>query len=466
MGLFPAFRGPVAQVVPFYMLVLLLVACAAGGGSSFPDVYSLLYVRPIAIIGFVAALLVPTPADWRPYRAPLILFALFALLMAVQLIPLPPSLWTALPGRAPYVPLAALAGIEQPWRPISLTPDLTVNSLAALIVPAAVLAAFVKLTPDQRRTTVALLIALCCFSAALGVLQFAGGKRSILYWYQRTYQGFPVGFLSNRNHQAVLLALVFPALRVWMLGERASVNTPSNRVWRQRRQWLALGLGIFTLPVILATGSRAGMMVTLLSLAATFVLFPARRDRAEDRSVPAWRTWAMRAGIPAAFILLIVLTYVFGRAASIDRFLSLSAVDTDQRFLYAPIVLAIVRTSFPIGTGFGSFDPLFRQYEPDAILKNSFYNHAHNELFELAMMAGLAGLLLLGAFLLWWGSRMVAALRDRDRNDRNRVARLGGIIVAFVLLASIFDYPLRTPLMAAVFTIGCCLLCERRSLDA
>ena len=450
-----ALQGPLAQTAPFYLLLLLLVACALGGGSSFADVYSLLYVRPIAIICFMAALLTPTVADWRTYRAPLLLFAVFALMMAAQLIPLPPSVWTALPGRAPYVSAAALSGIAQPWRPVSLTPDLTLNSLAALIVPAAVLAAFIKLTPVQRRAVVLVLTVLCGLSAALGVAQFAGGKRSLLYWYQRTYQGYPVGFLSNRNHHAVLLALVFPALRVWTL------SATQNKAWRVRRQWVALALGVFTLPVILATGSRAGMMVTLLSLATTFTLFPARSDRERDPSAtPRWHGRLLRFGVPAVLLLLVALTYAFGRAASIDRFLSLSALDSDQRFLYAPIVLAIVKANFPVGTGFGSFDPVFRQYEPDAILKSSFYNHAHNELFELAMMAGLAGLLLLVAFLLWWAVRMIAALRVRGVAETD-LARLGGVIVAFILLASLFDYPLRAPLMAAVFTLGCCLLCER-----
>jgi O-antigen ligase len=453
---FGAFRGPIARTAPFYLLLLLLVTCAMGGGSSFPDVYSLLYVRPVAILCFVAALLVPASGNWRRYRAPLLLFGLFALLMVIQLVPLPPSLWTALPGRAPYVGIAALAGVEQPWRPISLTPDLTLNSLAALIIPAAVLAAFPKLTSEQRRATVIVLIVLCACSAVMGVLQFAGGTRSALYWYQRTYRGFPVGFLSNRNHQAVLLALLFPALRVWTLSATA------NKAWQQRRQWLALALGVFVLPVILATGSRAGMMVTLLSIASTFALFPARR-RSGERSAPRWRAWAIGVGVPVALLLLIVLTYALGRAASIDRFLSLSALDSDQRFLYAPIVLGIVKASFPIGTGFGSFDPIFRQYEPDAILKSSFYNHAHNELFELAMMAGLAGLLLLAAFLIWWAVRMITTLRDAGDGDHHRLVRLGGMVIAFVLLASLFDYPLRAPLMAAVFTLACCLLCERRA---
>ena len=54
-------------------------------------------------------------------RVPLILLGALAALMAIQLIPLPPGIWTALPGRERYLEAAAAIGIPQPWRPISLT---------------------------------------------------------------------------------------------------------------------------------------------------------------------------------------------------------------------------------------------------------------------------------------------------------------------------------------------------------
>lgn len=455
-----AVSGPLVQSGNFYLLIILLGACAFGGGSSFANVTSLLYVRPIAVVCLVGAILIPRPSEWRMFRMPLIMLCLFALLMVVQLIPLPPSIWTVLPGREPYIELARLSGINQPWRPISLTPDLTMNSLVSLIVPAAILAGFVKLRLDQRRFMIVAVVTLCCASAALGVAQFAGGERSVLYWYQRTYPGFPVGFLSNRNHQAVLLALAFPALRVWTLGFAES------RALAQRRQWLALGLGILLVPIILATGSRAGMAVTILSLGVTFTLFGKPHGlRAEGMKASHLRILAWFGG--AVILLgLVMLTYIFGRAASIDRLASLGTMQENQRFLYAPMVVHIISDMFPIGAGFGSFDPVFRQYEPDGILRSSYFNHAHNELLELALMSGAAGLILLAGFISWWAVRIVGTLRDTDSSTERHMARLGGAIIAFVLLASLVDYPLRAPLMAAVFTIACCWLCERPTVKS
>src|SRR3546814_10933219 len=54
------------------------------------------------------------------------------LLVLLQLVPLPPAIWTALPGRD--VLLGALPG-EAVWRPGSIVPSATINAASSLIVP-------------------------------------------------------------------------------------------------------------------------------------------------------------------------------------------------------------------------------------------------------------------------------------------------------------------------------------------
>lgn len=449
-----ALNGPWRQTIDFYALLLLFAACALGGGTAFADVPSLLYVRPIAVICLTLFALTPAAIDWRSIRVPMVLLALFAALMIAQLIPLPPAMWTALPGRALYAQAAVAAGMSQPWRPISLTPDLTFNSLASLVVPAAVVIGMAKLSKEQRRATLFLFIALCFASALLGIAQFAGGKDSPLYLYRRTYPGFPVGFLSNRNHQAALLASLFPALRLWTLMPSA------NRVWRRNRQWAALALAIFTVPVVLATGSRAGIGLMILGVAAAFLMFAAPGDTgATSGRLRRIMLWLLPLGALAG---LIIVTYWFGRAASIERLMSLSA-QTDQRVQFAPTVLQITREQFLLGTGFGSFDPVFRQYEPDAILITSVFNHAHNELLELIITAGVPGVALLLAFLTWWAVRIIATARGGRGDPTVQLARFGGLLIAFLLLASLVDYTLRPPLMSAIFALGCCWLSAGRN---
>src|SRR3546814_7096221 len=53
-------------------------------------------------------------------------------LVLLQLGPLPPGLWTALPGRE-FLLSAPLS--QETWRPWSLTPSTTINAPSSLIVP-------------------------------------------------------------------------------------------------------------------------------------------------------------------------------------------------------------------------------------------------------------------------------------------------------------------------------------------
>ena len=76
----------------------------------------------------------------------------------------------------------------------------------------------------------------------------------------------------------------------------------------------------------------------------------------------------------------------------------------------------------PFGSGAGSFDPVYRIYEPAAALRPNFLNHAHNDLAQLAIEYGVPGLLLLAGLLSWWVWRSWRAWSPSgmrpDRADR------------------------------------------------
>jgi len=123
-----------------------------------------------------------------------------------------------------------------------------------------------------------------------------------------------------------------------------------------------------------------------------------------------------------------------------------------------PVVLDMVATYFPVGTGIGSFNPLFRIHEPFGLLKPTFFNHAHNDLLEVALDAGLPGLVLLAAAIGWWGWASVAAWRTASKRAAV-LPRLGSILLLLIIAASVFDYPVRTPMVMAVTIIAGVWLC-------
>ncbi len=442
------FTGVPWESARFFLLLGFLLLCLLGGGAARADVESLLYLRPAAIVCLVALLLSPGEWEFRRFRTLFILLALFAATMLVQLIPLPPGLWASLPGFAPYTEAAAAAGVAEPWRPISLAPDLTLNSLLALLPCLVVLVGFAGIREGQRRLLLPVLIGFVAVDALLSVAQFAGGPESRAYLYAITNTEAPVGLFSNRNHNAVCLAMAFPMLAIW-------VGMPApNRQYQRSRSWIALAFGLLLVPMILATGSRAGAVAGAIGLAIALWLAPSFTSSWERR----WRI-ASRIAMALIPILLVVLTIYTNRALSFFRMTDANALGGDLRFEALPVLGDMLRTFSPQGIGFGAFDPVYRGFEPDTLLTTEYFNHAHNDLIELLLTGGVLALLLLLVFVAWWGRRMVRSLIAGDRQRiSGKLAQLGGVMILILLGASLVDYPLRTPLLAAIFTIACCWL--------
>ena len=118
-----------------------------------------------------------------------------------------------------------------------------------------------------------------------------------------------------------------------------------------------------------------------------------------------------------------------------------------------PTVLTMIATYFPFGAGVGSFDPIFRMNEPHALLKLTYFNHAHNDFLEIVLDAGAPGLLVLTAAFGWWGWASMRAWGP-DSGRRHILPRLGSAILFLVVVASIFDYPARTPTIMAMMVIA------------
>lgn len=445
--------------IAFVILVAFLIVCAVGGGASRADVMSLLYLRPIAILCLVALLLVPGEWRLRRFRAPLIMLGALALVIAVQLVPVPSALWLSLPGRERFAEAAAAAGMAQPWRPISLTPDETWNSLLALLPALVVLIGMARLDDQRRRNLLPWIIGLVGLSALLALVQLAMGRGSVAYLYRVTHDAAAVGLFANRNHQAALLAMAFPMLRLWTL-----LPSPSPHL-KFVRDCAAAAFALFLVPLLLVTGSRAGLALGVVGIVLTLVLL---RGKGELRLPARWKRWDKAIKLLPWLTLLAVAAaaLLLGRAEAVQRLFALTSVE-EQRFSYTPLTLRIAWDFFPFGSGFGSFDPVFRIYEPADQLRPNYFNRAHNDLIELGLTGGLWALLVLAAFLLWAARLGLAACRPLPtRSEPLLFARAGGIMILIPLLASLVDYPLRTPLMSALFALACCWLCHRSGRKA
>ena len=91
-----------------------------------------------------------------------------AVLPLIQLIPLPPWLWTALPNRQPSAETFDILGQAVPWMPISVSPKATWLSALSLLPPLAIFLCTLLLSYRERRL--------------LSLVVLAVGMRQRLYW--------------------------------------------------------------------------------------------------------------------------------------------------------------------------------------------------------------------------------------------------------------------------------------------
>lgn len=420
----------------FILLMVLLTATWLAGGASRADTYGQVVVRIVAwAVLFAGALAAERPAlgEARPVAW---LLAGAIGLTALQLVPLPPGIWQALPGRGIFADAATLSGQEQPWRPWAIVPGATMNALSSLVVPLATLLLVCGTRPAERAILPGMVLSLIVASTVVGLLQFSGG--GFTNPLVNDTPGQVSATFANRNHLALFVAFGCPLAPIWALqgGHRPGWRGP-----------IALGLIPLFVLTILASGSRAGMLVGVIGLAAGLIA-TWRPLRNELRRYPRWVLPALVAGFVVAILALVALSVAADRAVSISRVLTLdTGQDMRQRGLST--VLEMVRTYFPFGTGLGSFDPMFRMHEPFALLKLTYFNHAHNDYLEILLDAGIPGAALLTGGIGWWLWASMRAWRGTDL-----LPRLGSVLLLLVLIASLFDYPARTPLIMATIVVA------------
>jgi O-antigen ligase len=444
--LVPRFRPSLSLI----LLVALLIVLWVAGGASRADALGQTVVRASAwLLVIVAILFSERPAVGTARPVALILLAATALVL-LQLVPLPPDVWQSLPGRRVLAEAAAASGQAQPWRPWSIVPGATLNALSSLIVPAAVLVFGTGLRGSERALLLPLILCLAAASTMVGLLQFSGVALDNPLINESAAQ--VSGNFANRNHFAVFLAFGCLVAPIWatLNGRRPGWRGPA-----------AFGLVLLFVLTILASGSRAGLVLGLLAL----VLGPVIAQRGIRNALseyPRWAFPALIAGVVSGIAILVLASVAADRAVSIDR-LFWADEGQDMRSRGLPTVLAMIRNYFPAGSGLGGFDPIFRMHEPFSLLKPTYFNHAHNDLLEIVLDAGLPGLLLLSVGLLWW---LWASARAWQAGASMQLAlpKLGSAMLLLILVASAFDYPARTPIMMAMGIIAAMWLSSGKPL--
>lgn len=429
----------VCCTLAFFVLVLGVGGTPRYG--SYGD--GLLELLSLPMIFFATLRLARQPSGFARTSAFAICGAIL-LLPLIQLIPLPPFVWTSFPGRQFVDEAFRAANIEAPWMALSLSPPATLRGFLSLFPPLAMFLATLTLTHQERRIATLIIIAFGIASVVLGLGQIASGPGSSLRIYEVTNAYSAVGFFANRNHYAALLYCVMPLTAAWMIH---LVQTRGVEKWTSVAMTiviyssLILGLGIAT--------SRAGIVLAMLAILASLSL--AWRGRTQEARGSASKMLFI-AGAVGIFAVL-----QFGLAGILSR------LDSDPleegRLAIAKVTWRAAASVFPLGSGFGSFVPYYAMFETPRDIGVNYVNHAHNDWLELWLEGGVPALLIIVAFLAWLALGIGRTWRQSGGLDW-LLARAASISIILLLLHSLVDYPLRTFALASFFAFCCALILD------
>lgn len=287
----------------------------------------------------------------------------------------------------------------------------TLEALLFYLAPVALFLALGSTSENGLNRLVAFLIAGVIVNLALALVQFAASSPLLVGLLP-----YPTaaGFFANQNHFASLLFVGIPFVIYQFVALR-----------RIRLSLIVVALMVFT---GFATRSVAG---AFLSAGAALVSYAVIAEmRAPFRA----------ALVTAAAIGALVLSL------NPNNVLELNPDNPLDRTSIWENTAQGVLAHLPLGSGFGTFDIAYPAFENESDIITVFANHAHNEYLELALEGGLPAMLLLAVYLVVLGSGVF-------RGAMPPLRRAAYCAIAFLLVHSLVDYPLRTMGLALVFAL-------------
>lgn len=424
------------------LTILMTIACLFGGGGVAYGVANLaVQLAALLILALNGSALQQFFA-----KAPRTLSALAVLTMALpllQLVPLPPSAWTALPGRS-FVNEALLASGGSGWHALSVDRARTFVAFIGLVAPFTIITLGWRAEGNATGRIALLIVALGLANVLLGAAQVLGHDTFGVLYVENEMPGVLFGFFANRNTTGIflvcslLMLTSLPPRKMFSLGWQAKIAAA----------------------VMLATGavltqSRTSIILLAIPLALAVIrlimLGMVRRQQGNQRS-----NTVLHAALGAALAGIVVV-------GGMATFVSGSRVDTvlarfDKTQERRPSIWEDSRYAasryWPVGAGMGTFDEVFQQDESLEYVSERRAGRAHNDYLEIAIEAGVFAIALVAAWALWVA---FAAWRAITTPQRWPALAGAGILMA-IALQSLLDYPLRNQAMLCLAAFAIVLL--------
>lgn len=416
-----------------FVAALLGLAIIVGGGGVRHGIANLI-VQLAALT--VLAIRTPSAASFW-WHAPMflkLLLTLTVVLPLAQLIPLPESVWTTLPGRDLVQQSFALTG-RSGWASASVDPIRTAVAMTGLIVPLAVLMAGWNLRKSQLVMLGWVIVGLGLANVLIGIPQVLSGGASAVLYSSPASTEILYGTFANRNSTGLLLVASL-CLAVTLPSPR---HHPAAIVVR-------VLIGFLLIVAVVLTRSRTALVLSAIPLALAGLRTISHWHSSRHFEVTmSRRGWLVMMG---SFLIALggiatVLTVAPGRVAdTMERFQSQSDA---RAYIWEDSAYTVTRY-WPAGSGMGTFDEVFQVDESLENATERRAGRAHNDYLEIAIEAGLPGLALVALWLVALGW---FAWRAR-KSELSWAGWGAAAILLAIAMQSVTDYPMRNQAMLAV----------------
>lgn len=442
------------QRITEIILALVIIGTTLYFGGVQPLAYSLMEV---VIYALFLALLIQNARRGRIQLEAPIWPLLFALLIILELIPLPPGWIAALdPARQLPADLSGIAHRVSHWMTISIYPHATLLHLLKFLayVGAFAIAAYVFDSRQKKSSLIRVLIFLGVFEAAYGIVQYLANWQQIFTYKKVAYLGMATGTFINHNHYAGFLELTFPFMlatafyyfQIWQDGHRRG----PGRIDRATANAAAIQSLFYAFLFIVAavamtfSRSRGGILSALVAIVVIGFLSQVKTRR---------KAWFL--GLASFVLIAVVYGLWIGLNPVLSRFEALrggtKTLEAEGRLPTWQATLGIIHSHPLTGTGLGTFRYAFPHVQ--TYMLTSYFTHTHNDYLEFLSETGWLGAILLFVPILVLLALMIRSFVTDTRRFRPAIT-LGCIGAVVALLShSVTDFNLHIPANALVFAV-------------
>ena len=385
---------------------------------------------------------------WSPTYLPI---ALFALLVILQLIPLPVAIVRLIsPGTAAMKTrlLANLSGGQDTAKSMTLTfyAEATLRQMRLVLAMASlfivVINVFQRLESIRRLLLAIVYIGLCV--AALALAQDVTHSSEI-YWTIPVYDLHALsGTFVNHNHFGQFMNLTIGAAISLVLLEWHRRNEGNESISDARWPLWIAAVTIVACAIATALSlTRGGVLSMLAAGVLTLIVLRIK--------TPTKTTVIANVSFFAAAIVIAVAWLGFDQIY--HRFASLTDTNAANWRGQMLLDLRAAWKSFPIfGTGLGTHAVIFPMYDHSPIA--AVATHAENEYAQMMTETGAVGLLLAIAFIATIWRNYLRVLSERF-SSLSAIAIGLGYGLAAILLHSFSDFGQHIPADALLMTVCC-----------